>query len=282
MATCTICRNGLSFFDLAKAPHLKRCKDCTTKLTSAQHYWMNTIEQAFASGGVSQQLEQGLYKDFQMLSMPPDLGQPVVQRLHYLRGLSEILWGHVPVIRVDIHLDSDEMAHFSLLVTYHKQNKQVHLIPGRLIGTNKKMYFISQTGKDGMSLDWNNVMKVNQYPYNQQIQSQAIQLQVAKGGGGGYYSVADSLYTKTIIDTLVRLWKRQLVLYKEQQAHGSIPKHIQVAVFQRDGGACIQCGYAGEYIEYDHRIPRSKGGQNTVDNIQLLCRKCNLKKSDRI
>lgn len=282
MASCTICRKDLVLFDLARAPQLKRCKDCSTRLMNAQRYWMNTIEQAFASGGISQQLEQGLYKDFQMLSMPPDLGSPVVQRLQYLRGLSEITWGHVPVIRADIHLDSDEMAHFSLLATYHKPTKQVHFVPGQLIGTNKKMYFISQLGKDGMTLDWNNVMKANAYPYSQQIQSQSIQLQVSKGAGGGYYSVSDSLYTKTIIDTLVQLWKRQLVLYKEQQDHGSIPKHVQVQVFQRDGGACVQCGYRGEYIEYDHRIPRSKGGQNTIDNIQLLCRKCNLKKSDRI
>src|SRR5579863_1605588 len=95
MVACTVCGNDLTFFDLARAPQLKRCQGCTTKLTNAQRYWMNAIEQAFASGGVSQQLEQGLYKDFQMLSMPSDLGQPVVQRLQYLRGLSEILWGHV-------------------------------------------------------------------------------------------------------------------------------------------------------------------------------------------
>lgn len=107
-------------------------------------------------------------------------------------------------------------------------------------------------------------------------------MQVAKGAGGGYYSVPDSLYTKTIIDTLVRLWKRQLVLYKEQNTHGEIPQHIKNAVFQRDRGMCVQCGYFGEYIEYDHILPRSKGGANTVDNLQLLCRGCNLKKGDRI
>jgi hypothetical protein len=282
MAQCNICSKEIAFLDWVKVPQLHRCKECNTRLNQAQQYWMNIIEQAFLSEGVSQQLEQDVYKNFQVLRMPPDLGQKVIQRLQYLRMLSELRWGFVPVIRADIHIDSDEVAHFSLLATYHKQNKQIRLVPGRLIGTNKKMYFISQTGKDSMTLDWNNVVRVNAYPYNQQLQSQLIQIQVAKGPGGGDYRVSDSLYTKTIIDTLVRLWKRELVLYKEQNTHGEIPQHTKNAVFQRDGGRCVQCGYSGEYIEYDHRIPRSKGGTNAVDNIQLLCRRCNLKKGDRI
>jgi len=33
------------------------------------------------------------------------------------------------------------------------------------------------------------------------------------------------------------------------------------------------------YISF---IPHSKGGANSVANVQLLCRSCNLKKSDRI
>jgi 5-methylcytosine-specific restriction endonuclease McrA len=105
---------------------------------------------------------------------------------------------------------------------------------------------------------------------------------VSKGSGGGTYTVNDSLYTKVIMDTLVRLWKRQLVIYQEQKTHGAILEHVKAAVFHRDKGTCRQCGYTGEYIEYDHIIPRSKGGQNTVDNIQLLCRKCNLRKGDRL
>ena len=39
---------------------------------------------------------------------------------------------------------------------------------------------------------------------------------------------------------------------------------------------------AEDYLEYDHIIPVSKGGSNTAANIQLLCRRCNGKKSDKI
>jgi 5-methylcytosine-specific restriction endonuclease McrA len=43
----------------------------------------------------------------------------------------------------------------------------------------------------------------------------------------------------------------------------------------------VECG-AGAYLEFDHIIPVAKGGGNTVANIQILCRGCNGRKSDRI
>ncbi len=50
-------------------------------------------------------------------------------------------------------------------------------------------------------------------------------------------------------------------------------------VFTRDGGICKCCGSSLE-LEYDHIIPFSCGGQSTVANIQLLCKKCNRSKSN--
>ncbi|WP_407653823.1 HNH endonuclease [Archangium lipolyticum] len=32
----------------------------------------------------------------------------------------------------------------------------------------------------------------------------------------------------------------------------------------------------------DHRIPSAKGGPSEVDNGQVLCRDCNLKKGDKV
>lgn len=61
----------------------------------------------------------------------------------------------------------------------------------------------------------------------------------------------------------------------------SITKIVKREVWQRDGGKCVDCG-SKEKLEYDHIIPVSKGGANTVRNIQLLCESCNRKKSDRI
>jgi hypothetical protein len=57
----------------------------------------------------------------------------------------------------------------------------------------------------------------------------------------------------------------------------SIPQDVKIAVAARDGGRCRQCGSAVE-LHFDHVIPWSKGGSNTVTNIQLLCGPCNRRK----
>lgn len=61
----------------------------------------------------------------------------------------------------------------------------------------------------------------------------------------------------------------------------SIPQDVQDKVWNRDNGKCVQCGN-NENLEFDHIIPFSKGGSNTVRNLQLLCQKCNREKSNSI
>jgi HNH endonuclease len=58
-----------------------------------------------------------------------------------------------------------------------------------------------------------------------------------------------------------------------------IPQDVRIKVAVRDGGKCRQCGSA-EDLHFDHVIPWSKGGANTVNNIQLLCGPCNRRKGD--
>jgi 5-methylcytosine-specific restriction endonuclease McrA len=53
-----------------------------------------------------------------------------------------------------------------------------------------------------------------------------------------------------------------------------IPQDVKIAVSARDGGRCRKCG-SSEKLHFDHVIPVSKGGANTVANIQLLCGVCN-------
>jgi hypothetical protein len=60
-----------------------------------------------------------------------------------------------------------------------------------------------------------------------------------------------------------------------------IPSEVRIRVWNRDGGKCKRCG-AKEDLEFDHIIPVSKGGSNTENNIELLCKKCNRGKSNRI
>lgn len=49
----------------------------------------------------------------------------------------------------------------------------------------------------------------------------------------------------------------------------------------RDGGRCRQCGSTAQ-LHFDHVIPISRGGANTVANIQLLCGACNRAKGAKL
>jgi hypothetical protein len=61
-----------------------------------------------------------------------------------------------------------------------------------------------------------------------------------------------------------------------------IPTDIKRIVWERYNCQCTKCG-ATENLHFDHVIPYSKGGSSTdPKNIEILCEKHNLKKSDKI
>lgn len=60
-----------------------------------------------------------------------------------------------------------------------------------------------------------------------------------------------------------------------------IPEDVRNAVWVRDQGRCRRCG-SRERLELDHIVPVSKGGSNTVRNIELLCERCNRQKGAHI
>ncbi len=61
-----------------------------------------------------------------------------------------------------------------------------------------------------------------------------------------------------------------------------IPTAVKLTVWKRDGGKCVVCGATDE-LHFDHIIPYAKGGTSVkAENVQLLCARHNLAKSDKI
>lgn len=60
-----------------------------------------------------------------------------------------------------------------------------------------------------------------------------------------------------------------------------IPESVRSEVWRRDEGRCVRCG-SRRRLEFDHIVPLSRGGSNTVRNIELLCETCNGLKGDSI
>jgi 5-methylcytosine-specific restriction endonuclease McrA len=54
-------------------------------------------------------------------------------------------------------------------------------------------------------------------------------------------------------------------------------------VYARDGFRCVRCGDDNRAtLTLDHIRPKSKGGDNSLENLQTLCRPCNTLKADHL
>ena len=52
-----------------------------------------------------------------------------------------------------------------------------------------------------------------------------------------------------------------------------IPAHIRKLVFIRDNYCCVKCG-SKKNLEIHHIVPHAKGSSR-LENLQLLCQRCN-------
>lgn len=59
-----------------------------------------------------------------------------------------------------------------------------------------------------------------------------------------------------------------------------ISKQKLIAVMQKSGSVCSACGF-GDDLHVDHILPLSRGGTNDLDNLQMLCSRCNLSKGTK-
>jgi 5-methylcytosine-specific restriction endonuclease McrA len=85
------------------------------------------------------------------------------------------------------------------------------------------------------------------------------------------------LYRERYPEKTRAIWHRY---YTARKAGGSFSGEEWRLLCDWFGNVCLCCGEARP-LTVDHVIPVSKGGRNTIDNLQPLCRSCNPSKGNR-
>lgn len=87
--------------------------------------------------------------------------------------------------------------------------------------------------------------------------------------------------SRTVLKELIQEGAISNQFIDKQGKREPIPQEIMDQVWNRDGGKCVKCG-SQEQLEFDHIIPFSKGGATKYRNLQILCKSCNIDKSNSI
>jgi 5-methylcytosine-specific restriction endonuclease McrA len=75
--------------------------------------------------------------------------------------------------------------------------------------------------------------------------------------------------------------RRQRCALPSENDYAYIGPDTRRFVWARDGGRCRHCA-TDQDLQFDHIIPRSRGGSGVAANVELLCRTCNQRKSARL
>ena len=79
--------------------------------------------------------------------------------------------------------------------------------------------------------------------------------------------------------------KDKFVPVKTKRSTRVISDKLRYRVLKRDNFKCCACGASpakdpAVELHIDHVVPWSKGGETSFDNLQTLCSRCNIGKSD--
>ncbi|MBQ3166297.1 MAG: HNH endonuclease [Clostridia bacterium] len=83
-------------------------------------------------------------------------------------------------------------------------------------------------------------------------------------------------------DFIIKESPKQVPLHQTKR---DINLRLRFLVMKRDNFKCCVCGASPAKdstveLHIDHKIPWAKGGETVIENLQTLCSKCNLGKSD--
>jgi hypothetical protein len=245
----------------------------------AQQFVEHVLADAKADGRLSPEEERTLQWLLDNLVLSGQYREYVRAEIDLLRLMTEIEDGRLPSIAPPRGMETraGEIVHFHgpaiwRQVRILKSGPRTDDHQGTFTLTDNRLVFASPTKSQSIryrkivahrgGLDW-------------------IEIQVEGKPKNTFFFPESNPVTYAILQTAVAMANQTVVAKTAGVPTRHIPRDVRQRVWQRYGGRCAECG-ATDYLEFDHIVPRAKGGSNSDANIQRLCRRCNMKKSDHI
>lgn len=223
--------------------------------------------------------EDSLRQLVQVFDLPSDVQAYILTELQQLRLLTNIKTGKLPTRNAPtgVNVKSGELVHYHGRAHWHclrmlKSGPATDIHDGYLTITDTRIMFSSPTKSESYGYGKIVTHEVSRAIIEIQLQGKPMQQFVCLDG---------TRIPAAIFASAVRMANQTLVNQDENRRSRHIPREVRQRVWQRYSGRCAECD-ASDYLEFDHIVPVAKGGSNSDANVQLLCRRCNLKKSDRI
>jgi len=245
----------------------------------ASEFVEQVLANAKAEGTINSDQESTIIWLMSTLKLSPTFVEYAREELRILRHKLEIAEGRLPSITKPDGLEfrSGEIVHAvrqaTLIVIRHlKSGEHRESHNGRLILMDSRMVFQSETM--AQSINYRKII-------SHRGGADWIEFQVEQKPVWGLRFDSPDPLMYLILNKAIALSNQTALRRGGEESTRHIPRDVRQRVWTRYGGKCADCN-AHEYLEYDHIIPVAKGGSNADANVQLLCRRCNLKKSDHI
>ena len=106
---------------------------------------------------------------------------------------------------------------------------------------------------------------------------------------GSWIRACEALLERSVLPvakttTQIPITDKQKTTFGSRGGKRSIPLKLRYEVLKRDSFSCVKCGQSPAKtpgpvtLHVDHKVPESRGGPATMENLCTLCAECNLGK----
>ncbi len=187
----------------------------------------------------------------------------------HLRITAARLLGDIPEIERKLEEGALNLSKIALVNTFCRENE--------IKKVEEKRELFSSTDKENSAKESTKRISKDQLRVSVILNEETLKIIEEVKALLGHDLSSDEMFQKMAFALKEKIEREKFKLVEGRKSKGTIgrtiPAQVKREVYLRDT-KCVNCG-SKKRLNFDHRIPYSMGGKNSVENIRLLCFHCN-------